>query len=251
MLDVQVLTVIPDAVEAYLGASVLGRARTRGVVRASAVDLRPYGLGRWHKIDDAPFGGGAGQVMAPEPLCRAVREARARVPVGKRTRAILLGPAGRRFDHHVAKGLLAETQALILLCGRYEGIDERVRAELDDEISLGDFVLTGGELAALAVVDAVARLLPGALGNDASTQEESFESGLLEYPHYTRPRIFEGQEVPPVLLGGDHARIEQWRLAQRLLRTAQRRPDLLPPRDAWPRSWRKAWDTLDKQDGHE
>lgn len=241
-----VLTVLPEAVMAYLDASILGRARAASVIDTRVVDLRPFGDGRWRKLDDAPFGGGAGQVMMVGPLTRAIRETRGSAAEGARVHTILLGPAGRPFSRAVAGGLVRDFDHLILLCGRYEGVDERVRAEIDEEISLGDFVLTGGELAALAVVDAVARLLPGALGNDASNVDESFERGLLEYPQYSRPRVFESRPVPDVLLSGDHAKIRRWRLGAAIRRTAARRPELLPPPASWPADWRDASKALDK-----
>jgi tRNA (guanine37-N1)-methyltransferase len=210
-------------VTGYAGESILGKALERGFVSLTVTDIREHALGRHRVTDDAPYGGGAGMVMKPEPLVSAIEAARERLPTAP---AILLSPRGGRFDQKTAHALSARG-SMILVCGRYEGVDERVKSYLDDELSLGDYVLTGGELAALCVFDAVARLVPGVLGNDASAALESFESGLLEFPHYTRPPEFRGAEVPAVLQSGDHARIAKWRRWQSLRITAERRPDLL------------------------
>jgi len=209
-------------VTGYLAESVLGKAVAAGAFQVAVHDPREHGIGRHRQTDDYPFGGGQGMVMRPEPVVHTLEQ----VPRGERPRVVLLDPAGRRFDQATARRFAALTD-LILVCGRYEGVDERIRAHVDEEVSLGDFVMTGGELAALAVIDATARLLPGVLGNEASHAEESFEGGLLEFPQYTRPRQFRGQGVPTVLLSGDHARIRQWRLVQAVQRTRERRPDLL------------------------
>src|SRR3954462_15902496 len=211
-------------VEAPLGESILGKARERGLLETRVVDIRDFALGKHRVTDDVPYGGGAGMVMKPEPLVAAVEAGKAREPSA---RVVLMSPQGRRFDQQKAFEL-SQQQALILICGRYEGVDERVLRWVDEELSLGDFVLTGGEFAALAVVDAVARLLPGVLGNELSAQSESFTGeGLLEGPQYTRPPEFRGLKVPDVLLSGDHARIARWRKEQALSRTRERRPDLL------------------------
>lgn len=223
-LRVQVLTIFPDAVSAFLDVGVVGRARTAGLVELVVSDLRGAASDPHRSVDDAPFGGGPGMVLAPAPVFAAVEALRPPRPL------LLLGPAGRRFDQRVAAEL-AEAGAFSLLCGRYEGVDQRIADHLvDGEISVGDFVLAGGELAALVVIEAVVRLLPGALGNEASIEEESFAEGLIEYPHYTRPAVFEGLAAPAVLLSGDHGRVARWRRAQSLVRTLERRPDLLERR---------------------
>jgi tRNA (guanine37-N1)-methyltransferase len=223
-LEVEILTLFPRMCEGYLAESILGKAKESGLLAARVTDVREYAEGRHRVTDDAPYGGGAGMVMKPEPLVAAVAAARARLPGAL---AALTSPRGARLDQGLARRL-AEHGKLILVCGRYEGVDERVRQAVDMEVSVGDFVLTGGELAALCVVDACARLVPGVLGNDASASAESFAGGeaVLEHPHYTRPPSFRGQEVPEVLLSGDHRRIERWRRRESLRATRERRPDL-------------------------
>jgi len=222
-VEYEVLTLFPRMVRGPLEESIVGKAIERGLLRARVRDIRDYATDKHRTTDDTPYGGGAGMVMKPEPVVAAIEAARA--AMGGQARVILLDPQGRPFTQAVARELY-EVGRLILVCGRYEGFDERIRAFVDDEISLGDFVLTGGELAALCVVDATARLVPGVLGNEASAGAESFEEGLLEYPQYTRPPEFRGMKVPEVLLSGDHARIARWRRQQALLRTRERRPDL-------------------------
>jgi tRNA (guanine37-N1)-methyltransferase len=222
--SVEVLTLFPRLCAAPLEESILGKAREKGLLRVRVTDIREYADGKHRVTDDVPYGGGAGMVMKPEPLVAAIEAARAREP---QARVILMSPQGRRFTQTVAQEL-SRAQSLILVCGRYEGVDERVLEWVDEELSLGDFVLTGGELAALAVIDAVARLMPGVLGNADSAQYESFTGeGLLEGPQYTRPPEFRGRRVPEILLSGDHARIAAWRHDQASLRTQARRPDLL------------------------
>jgi tRNA (guanine37-N1)-methyltransferase len=221
---VDVLTLFPEMVTGYLSGSILGRASERGLLQVLAHDIREHADGKHRVTDDAPYGGGAGMVFKPEPLVAAIAAARARLPGA---RVLLTSPRGQRLDQPMARMLAAGPTDLILVCGRYEGVDERVRAFVDGEVSAGDYVLTGGELVALCVVDAVARLLPGVLGNAGSTASESFEEGLLEYPHYTRPAVFRGVEVPPVLQSGDHARVARWRRWQALQWTHRQRPDLL------------------------
>ena len=223
-LRVDVFTIFPGMVEAYAGESILGRAGVAGHLDVRAHDLRLATEDVHRTIDDSPFGGGAGMVMMPEPVFAAVEAVDPPRPL------ILLGPGGRRFDQSVAAEL-ASLDGFSLLCGRYEGVDERIRTGLcDDEVSLGDFVLAGGELAALAIMEAVARLRPGVLGNEASPDDESFADGLLEYPHYTRPADFRGMEVPEVLRSGDHGRVARWRRAGALVRTLALRPDLIERR---------------------
>jgi len=223
-LRVDVFTIFPGMVEAYAGESILGRAGVAGHLDVRAHDLRLATEDVHRTIDDSPFGGGAGMVMMPAPVFAAVEAVDPPRPL------ILLGPGGRRFDQSVAAELAA-LDGFSLLCGRYEGVDERIRTGLcDDEVSLGDFVLAGGELAALAFMEAVARLRPGVLGNEASPDDESFADGLLEYPHYTRPADFRGMEVPEVLRSGDHGRVARWRRAGALVRTLALRPDLIERR---------------------
>src|SRR5437762_4176323 len=224
VLSVEVLTLFPRMIAAPLEESILGKARAAGLLRVQVTDIREFAEGKHRVTDDVPYGGGAGMVMKPEPLVAAIESAKAREPSA---RVVLMSPQGTRFDQAKAQEL-AGLEKLILVCGRYEGVDERVLSFIDEEVSLGDFVLTGGEFAALAVIDAAARLLPGVLGNAESPVSESFAGeGLLEGPHYTRPPEFRGMKVPEILLSGDHAKIAQWRKEQALQRTRERRPDLL------------------------
>jgi tRNA (guanine37-N1)-methyltransferase len=207
---------------APLQASILGKAQQRGLFAVGVSDIRDHAVGKHHSCDDSPYGGGAGMVMRPEPLVGAIEAARERRP-GART--VLLSPRGRRFDQKLAWEL-AQAPDLILVCGRYEGVDQRVIGWIDEELSIGDFVISGGEFAALVVIDAVARLIPGVLGNEASAGGESFEAGVLEFPQYTRPPEFRGQLVPEVLLSGHHAEVDRWRRRESLRITRERRPDL-------------------------
>ncbi len=223
-LEVEILTLFPRMCTGYLAESILGKACESGLLAVSVVDVRDHAAGKHRVTDDAPYGGGAGMVMKPEPLTEAIEAARGRLPGGA---VVLTSPRGVRLDHRIAKSI-AEQGKVIIACGRYEGVDERVKAVTDMEVSLGDFVLTGGELVALAIVDAAARFIPGVLGNESSAGAESFsgESGLLEHPHYTRPPAYRGMQVPEVLLSGDHRRIERWRRRESLRATRERRPDL-------------------------
>ncbi|NOJ77125.1 tRNA (guanosine(37)-N1)-methyltransferase TrmD [Myxococcus xanthus] len=220
---VEILTLFPGMVTGYLGASILGKAQEKGLLATTITDIREYAEGKHRVTDDAPYGGGAGMVMKPEPLVAAIEAAKARHPGA---RVLLMSPRGPTFTQATARELVRHEAGLVLVCGRYEGVDERVMAHLDGELSLGDFVLTGGELAAMTVVDAVARLVPGVLGNVDSSVTESFEEGLLEHPQYTRPPVFRGVEVPAALQSGDHARIARWRRWKSLVLTHERRPDL-------------------------
>ena len=223
-LRIDVFTIFPAMVDDFAAQSLLGKARTAGLLDVRVHDLRSCATDVHRSVDDAPFGGGAGMVLMPEPIFAAVEQVEPPRPL------FYLGPAGRRFDQATAKELAA-SGGFSLLCGRYEGVDERVREHLcDDELSLGDFVLSGGEVAAMAVLEAVGRLVPGVMGNEASADDESFADGLLEYPHYTRPADFRGWTVPEVLRSGDHGRIARWRRAQALRRTISRRPDLMAAR---------------------
>jgi tRNA (guanine37-N1)-methyltransferase len=224
-MRVDVFTIFPEYLDAPLSVSIVGRARGNGLLDVRVHDPREHTTDRHRTVDDAPFGGGPGMVMMPGPLFDAVEAADPPRPL------FLLSASGRRFDQQCAAEL-AQLEGFSLLCGRYEGVDQRVADHLcDGELSIGDFVLAGGEAAALVVIEAVTRLLPGALGNDASVGEESFSSGLLEYPQYTRPAEFRGWEVPEVLRSGDHGRVERWRAARALARTLERRADLLGGRD--------------------
>lgn len=223
-----VLTVFPGMFTGPLTESILKRAQENGLIQVVVHDLREYATSRHRSTDDSPFGGGAGMVMLAEPIARGLEAVKAREP-GKRPRTIALTPAGRRFSQEVARELAGE-EWLALLCGHYEGIDERALALVDEELSLGDYVLTGGELPAMAVIDAVSRLLPGVLGDAASAVEESFDDGLLEYPQYTRPAVWRGLPAPEVLVSGNHAAIRRWRRKEALRRTWRRRPDLLARR---------------------
>jgi len=217
---IDVVTLFPELFDAPLRASVIGRAVENGVIDVSIHDLREHGLGRHRSVDDYPYGGGAGMVIRPEPLFTAVEPLRARGAI-----VILLDPAGERLTDALAREL-AILPHLALVCGRYEGIDERARALVDREVSIGDYVLTGGELPALVLLDAVARLVPGVI-EAASHEDDSFATGLLEYPQYTRPEDFHGMRVPDVLLLGNHGEVDRWRRREALRRTLQRRPDLL------------------------
>ncbi len=224
-MKVDVITIFPKMIEAGLADGVVGRARTAGLLDVVVHNLRDFTTDKHHVVDDVPFGGGPGMVMKPEPFFAALREIRA-------TRGVpgvvaMLTPAGERFTQAGARRL-AGVEHLVLLCGRYEGIDERVREALaTEEISIGDYVLSGGEVPALAVIDAVARLVPGVVGDDRSVEADSFTRGLLDYPHYTRPAEFDGRKVPDVLLSGHHGEIRRWRRETALQRTVERRPDLL------------------------
>jgi len=222
-MNFEVVTLFPEMFDSPFAGSIIGKAVAKGLVRITAHNLRDWAEGRHQVTDDTPYGGGEGMVMKPEPLCRAIRSLKQQYPAA---RVLMMSPQGRRFDQQQARQL-ADEESLIFLCGRYEGFDERVRSYVDAEYSIGDFVLTGGELPAMVMIDAVARMIPGVLGNQGSAEADSFSDGLLEHPHYTRPAEFEGRQVPEVLLSGDHARIAAWRRSQQLLRTLQRRPDLL------------------------
>jgi len=221
-MKIEVLTLFPAMFTGPLDESIIKRARESGKLEFKLHNLRDWTHDRHKTVDDRPFGGGPGMLMKPEPLFEAVESLR-----GERTRVILMSPGGRKFDQSIARELAKETD-LLLVTGHYEGFDERVRTGLaDDELSIGDYVLTNGALPAMIVIDAVTRLLPGVLGDDDSSRDESFSEGLLEYPQYTRPAEFRGMPVPEVLLSGNHAEIAKWRREQARLRTVARRPDLL------------------------
>jgi len=218
-----VLTIFPEIFHSYLRYGVLGKAIEKGIIKVSMVNIRDFASGKHKNTDDRPYGGGEGMVMKPEPIYNALKS----IDREQNSLVVLLSPQGERFDQEMAWELSKYDQ-LILICGRYEGIDERVRILCaEKEISIGDYVLTGGELAALVVIDAVSRLIPGVLGSEFSNLEESFSDGLLEYPQYTRPRVFKGLEVPEILLSGNHEQIRKWRRREAIKRTFERRPDLL------------------------
>src|SRR5215472_7377185 len=222
-MEFHVITLFPEMFESPFRGGMIGRALEQGLIQLRVHALRPFGLGSYRQVDDAPYGGGSGMVMRPEPLAAAIDDVTRQHP---RLWKVLMTPQGQVLGHALARELLDKPRGLLLVAGRYEGIDERVRSLVDQEISIGDYVLSGGELPALVVVEAVGRLIPGVLGNPESLTEESFTSGGLEYPQYTRPEEFRGMRVPEVLLSGDHGKVREWRAAEAKKRTARRRPDL-------------------------
>jgi tRNA (guanine37-N1)-methyltransferase len=242
-MRIDVFTIFPDMVTGFAGHSLLGKAQAAGTIDVRVHDLRAHATGVHRPVDDSPFGGGAGMVLMAEPIFAAVEAVDPPRPL------LYLSPTGRRFDQAVARDLAAG-EGFSLLCGRYEGVDERVREHLvDGELSIGDYVLGGGEVAAMVVLEAVSRLVPGVMGNDTSADDESFSSGLLEYPHYTRPAELRGWSVPDVLRSGDHARIERWRRAQALARTVEHRPDLIDARGGLTDAERALLAELDRAEG--
>lgn len=223
MMNIHVLSLFPEMFAGVFGASIMKKAQDKGAVSFTVTDIREFSDNKHKQVDDYPYGGGAGMVLKPEPMFNAVEA----ITAGKKPRILLMCPQGERFSQKKAEEL-AQEEELVFLCGHYEGYDERIREHLvTDEISIGDFVLTGGELAAMTIIDSVVRLLPGVLGQAESHIQDSFSTGLLEHPHYTRPADFRGMKVPDVLLSGNHANIEKWREEQSLKRTFERRPDLL------------------------
>lgn len=227
-MKIAILSLFPEMFQGFLSSSIIGRAREQGLLDVQPVDIRPYSDKKHKNTDDYPFGGGAGMVMMAQPIVDAVRDMRRKGFLGP---CIYFSPRGKPLTQADVRRLAAQ-DGMVLLCGHYEGVDQRaIDLVVDEEISLGDFVLTGGELPAMALTDAVARYVPGVLGSGESTEEESFSDGLLEYPQYTRPRVFEGMEAPEVLLSGDHAKIRAWRRRQSLFTTLRVRPDLLDTAD--------------------
>ena len=222
-MEFHIITLFPEMFESPFRSGMIGRAIEQRIIRLQTHALREFGLGSYRQVDDAPYGGGSGMVMRPEPLAAAIDAVNAAHPGLWK---ILLTPQGEVFDQALAREFAGRSPGLMLIAGRYEGIDERVRALVDQEISIGDYVLSGGEIPAMAVIETVGRLLPGVLGNPESLAEESFAVGWLEYPQYTRPEEFRGARVPEVLLSGDHGRVRKWREQQSRERTARRRPDL-------------------------
>ena len=228
-MNFHVLTLFPEMIEQGVNTSITGRAINNGLLSINAVNIRDYAFNKHNSVDDYPYGGGAGMLMQAEPVYQtylAIQE-KATLPEGKRPRVIYLSPQGKPFNQKMAEDFAKEDE-LVLLCGHYEGIDERVLEEIvTDYVSAGDYVLTGGELPAMMIVDAVSRLIPGVLHNDVSAEFESFQDNLLEYPQYSRPEIWHDRQVPPILLSGHHANVEKWRREQSVIRTAKWRPDLL------------------------
>lgn len=220
-MNIHYLTLFPDMYGGVLTSSILGRAKEKGLVDYHLINFREYSEDKHNKVDDYPFGGGAGMVLKPEPIFNAMDALSLENP-----RVILLCPQGRPFDQKMAENLSTEND-IVFICGHYEGYDERIRTLVTDEVSIGDYVLTGGELASMAMTDAVVRLVPGVLSNEESHQEDSFSTGRLEHPHYTRPREYRGMSVPDVLISGNHKLIDEWRERESIKRTRERRPDLL------------------------
>lgn len=228
-MKIDVVTLFPEMFDGPLGHSIVSRAIDKGIVEVNHVNFRQFGKGKHQVVDDTPYGGGAGMLLKPEPLFDAMESIEERSPETKK-RVILMDPAGKPFNQAMAEEF-SEEEHLVFLCGHYEGYDERIRSLVTDEVSLGDYVLTGGELAAMVMIDASVRLLPNVLGNAASAQTDSHSSGLLEHPHYTRPAEYKGMGVPDVLMSGNHAKIDEWRHKESLKRTYFRRPDMLETRD--------------------
>jgi tRNA (guanine37-N1)-methyltransferase len=226
MLEVRVITIFPGIFDSFMQFGNPARAAEAGLLNFETVDLRDFTEDRHRTTDDYPYGGGSGMIMKPEPIVKAIRSVRMSAP---ESRVILTTPQGRKLEQELVKELSA-VESLVFVCGRYEGIDERIRDFVDDEISIGDFILSGGETAVMVILDAVVRLIPGVLGADSNIDGESFYDGLLEYPQYTRPRVFEGLQTPDILLEGHHAKIRVWRKKQALAKTLMKRPDLLENR---------------------
>ncbi|MDY6905179.1 MAG: tRNA (guanosine(37)-N1)-methyltransferase TrmD [Thermodesulfobacteriota bacterium] len=227
-MNFTVLTIFPELMDAFFDCGIVRRAVESRTISCRATDIRDFAEGRHRQVDDRPYGGGNGMVMKPESLAAAIDHAKAEQPMA---RTVLLSPQGRVFTQQEAERMAAAGGELILICGRYEGVDERIcETRIDDEISIGDYVLTGGEVAAMIVIEATTRLIPGALGGEDSAQRDTFQDGLVEHAHYTRPPVFEEKAVPDVLLSGNHAAIDKWRLENALMRTLLKRPDLLENR---------------------
>lgn len=225
---IDILTLFPEMFESPFNYSIIKRAIDGNHVVINPLSFREYGVGKHKMVDDTPYGGGAGMLLKPEPIFEAMKEINQKDPNTKK-RIVLMDPAGKPFDQAMAEDFSNE-EHIVFICGHYEGYDERIRTLVTDEVSLGDYVLTGGELAAMVMIDATVRLLPGVVGNKSSIQEDSHSTGLLEHPHYTRPATYEGMAVPEVLTSGNHGLIEEWRLKESLRRTYERRPDLLEER---------------------
>jgi tRNA (guanine37-N1)-methyltransferase len=235
-----VLTLFPGMIEGFLSESIIKRASEKNILSVNLVDLRLWGIGKWKKVDDTPYGGGAGMVLRVDVVAKAIQDIKSESETrNSKLRTVLLTPQGKKYNQAVAKELAADNKDLLLICGHYEGFDERIRDYVDEEISIGDYVLTGGELAAAVVIDSVARLISGVLGKAESHQEESFSipvetrnseletQNYLEYPHYTKPKLYEGKQVPEILRSGNHQKISEWRAREAIKRTKDKRPDLL------------------------
>lgn len=225
LMKIDILTLFPEMFESPFNYSMVKRAIEGGQVEINPINFREYGVGKHQMVDDTPYGGGAGMLLKPEPIFEAIEEIEKNDP-GIKKRVILMDPAGKPFNQEMAEEFSKE-EHLVFICGHYEGYDERIRTLVTDEVSLGDYVLTGGELAAMVMVDTTVRLLPGVVGNESSIIDDSHSTGLLEHPHYTRPATYRGMDVPPVLTSGNHGLIEEWRHKESLRRTFQRRPDLI------------------------
>ena len=219
-MKIDILTLFPGMFDIF-NHSIIGRAKEKGILEITAINIRDYTLDKHKKVDDYPYGGGAGMVMAPQPIIDTITH----VKKNNKGKVIFLGPRGKKFNHQCAKKL-AKEQELIFICGHYEGIDERAYEYIDEEYSIGDFILTGGEMAAIPIIDSICRLIPGVLNKNESFEEESFSNGLLEYPQYTRPPVYNDKAVPAILLSGNHEKIRLWRKKQSLMITKQKRPDL-------------------------
>ncbi|WP_462420490.1 tRNA (guanosine(37)-N1)-methyltransferase TrmD [Salinicoccus sp. Marseille-QA3877] len=220
-MNIHYLTLFPEMYEGVLNSSILKRAKDKGIVDYNMIDFRDYSEDKHNKVDDYPYGGGAGMVLKPEPIFNAMDALEVENP-----RVVLLCPQGAPFNQKMAEDLSTE-EDIVFICGHYEGYDERIRTLVTDEVSIGDYVLTGGELASMTMTDAIVRLIPNVISNQESHEQDSFSTGMLEHPHYTRPREYRGMKVPEVLLNGDHKKIDEWRYSESLKRTKERRPDLL------------------------
>ena len=244
-MNYHVLTLFPEMIENGMNTSITGRAITKGLLSLEAINIRDFAFNKHQKVDDYPYGGGAGMLMQAEPVYLSYESIAERI--GRKPRVIFLTPQGKTFNQDMAKEFALE-EDLVFLCGHYEGIDERVLEEIvTDYVSIGDYVLTGGELPAMVMMDSISRMVPGVLNNQESGETESFSGNLLEYPQYTRPEVYEGKKVPEVLLSGHHANVDKWRREQSIIRTAKWRPDLLPKADLTNKEWnevrrlRKQW----------
>ncbi|MCX7987825.1 MAG: tRNA (guanosine(37)-N1)-methyltransferase TrmD [Thermodesulfovibrio sp.] len=220
----EILTIFPEVIECYINEGIIGKALSKGLAEVKIYNLRDFTSDKHRKVDDYPYGGGVGMVMQIEPFYNAIQYIKRD---GNQRKVILLSPQGRKFTQRIAQEFLSGSDVLMFICGRYEGIDERIKSFIDEEISIGDYILSGGELAALVIIDSVLRLIPGALGDELSVKEESFMGSVLDYPNYTRPEDFRGLRVPEILLSGDHKKIALWRKKEALTKTFKRRPDLL------------------------
>ncbi|MDP2167845.1 MAG: tRNA (guanosine(37)-N1)-methyltransferase TrmD [Thermodesulfovibrionales bacterium] len=247
-MNIAVITLFPEIFNAYLKESILGKAVQKGMISVDVVNLRDFAKDRHRTVDDSPYGGGPGMVIKPEPVSDAIGHVKSD---GVDTLTVMLSPQGRLFNQDMADAFLKETRRLLFVSGRYEGIDDRVSSLIDDEVSIGDYVLTGGELPALVIIDAVARLFPGVLGDGESLKDESFMWGILDYPHYTRPPEWGGRKVPEVLLSGNHKEIARWRRKEAIRRTLKRRPDLIEKAALTEEDYRLINEIKEEEDGYD